>query len=61
MRVRTANGMKSTEVPKPRRSVLSNRHADTHTHTDRQTKDYNPRCACAPRVNKGRVQLTKCI
>ena len=25
---------------------------DTHTHTDTQTKYCNPRCACAPRVNK---------
>ena len=30
--------------------MLSNRH--THTHTDTQTKYCNPRCACAPRVNK---------
>ena len=30
--------------------MLSNRHTDTHTNT--QTKYCNPRCACAPRVNK---------
>ena len=27
-------------------------HTHTNTHTDTQTKYGNPRCACAPRVNK---------
>ena len=27
-------------------------HTHTHTHTDRQNDYCNPRCACAPRVNK---------
>ena len=26
--------------------------SNTHTHTDTQTKYCNPRCTCAPRVNK---------
>ena len=29
----------------------------THTHTDRQTKYSNPRCACAPRVNDNMTSI----
>jgi len=41
--------------------MLSN--TQTHTRTDTQTKNINPRCACAPRVNSttGSKQGTKYV
>ena len=40
-----------------RRGLLTDRQTDRQTDTHTDTKYYNPRCACAPRVNKAGTKV----